>query len=455
MKRFNLLRPACAIALLLPFIACLPLAASAQARLVIGSGTALVTTGGAVINLQNTDLVVNGTINQQPGQGKYLFSGSGSNMISGSVPALLDVLEVSKPGGGLLSLGQNTRIGSAVTFTAGNLDVGNYILQLEPAATLNGEQNASRLQSGGTGYATITTDLNAPAAADPGNLGAVITSAQNLGPTTVKRGFSSQVNGGGAGSSILRYYDITPTNDAGIAAMLRINYFDSEVNGLDKSLFVLWKSVDNTHWTDQGYTSRDAVADYVSLIGINDLSRWTISTFSNPLPITLLSFTAQTQHCDVLLNWRTAIEENFSHFELERSGNGNNYMKIASIPAKGSNSSYTFEDDTPSQGVNMYRLKIVDLDNSAVYSNIVSATVACSEGIRAYPNPVTGTCRVSGVAPGQRIIIYALTGQRIADRNVNGTIEEFDFGSQPSGIYLIKVIGTDGTPMTDIKILKN
>ena len=233
-----------------------------QANLNISPGTNLVTTNGTVINLQNTDLVTNGTLNQQAGQGKFLFSGTTNNSILGTVAPTFDVLEVNKSSG-LLSLGQNINVGTSANFISGNIDVSNYILMLQPTAVLSGESNTGRLLSSGTGTASITTTLNAPSAANPGNLGAVLTSSQNLGITVIKRGFASQVNGSGHGSSILRYYDITPTNDNNLNATLRINYFDNELNGLDKTQFVMWKSVDNLSWSNQGYTTRDATADYV------------------------------------------------------------------------------------------------------------------------------------------------------------------------------------------------
>ena len=435
---------------------CFLLQSHAQNKMIVSSGTNLVTTSGSIINLQSTDLIVNGIINQQPGQGKFLFSGAGANSISGTSAPTFDVLEINKPGS-ILTLGENINIGASVNFTSGNIDVSNAVLALQPTAVLNSESNANHLlSSGNTGYATITTTLNAPFAVNPGNLGAVITSSQNLGSTIIKRGFSSQINGSNAGSSILRYYDITPVNDAGLNATLRISYFDNEVNGLNKTTFVFWKSLDNgATWATQGYTARDATNNYVELTDISDLSRWTVSSSNSLLPVILLDFIATAQGCNVALKWNTAAELNFSRFEIERSGSDNNYTKIGTVPAKGSNSSYNYIDNTPLQGLNVYRLKEIDIDNNFHYSDVASATVNCGAApIQIAPNPVKDKFKVTGVKAGQQIIIYSISGQAMTQRAIVRTTEEFNIAAYAPGVYLVKIISEDGVVATTVKIIK-
>jgi hypothetical protein len=69
---------------------------------------------------------------------------------------------------------------------------------------------------------------------NPGNLGAFITSAANVGVVTIRRGHVSQ-SGAGLASSINRYYSITAENNTNLNATLRLKYFDAELNGQNRS----------------------------------------------------------------------------------------------------------------------------------------------------------------------------------------------------------------------------
>src|SRR5581483_2431126 len=118
-------------------------------------------------------------------------------------------MELNKTGASLL-LQNHLTINHQLLFTSGLLNLNNYHITLGAAAALSGESETSRITGTTGGYVQITSNLNAPSAINPGNLGAIITSAQNLGSTVIRRGHISQVNGGGMGNSVFRYYDITP-----------------------------------------------------------------------------------------------------------------------------------------------------------------------------------------------------------------------------------------------------
>ena len=99
-----------------------------------------------------------------------------------------------------------------------------------------------------------------------------------------------------------------------------------------------------------------------------------ISAFNaTVLPITLKYFTAWKRPDANRLTWLTTSEKNFSHFEIEKSSDGVNFVKITSIEGKGGNSketAYTF-DDNEVKAVQYYRLKYVDANGQSIYSNIL------------------------------------------------------------------------------------
>ena len=246
-----------------------------NAQLVVTNGAQLKLTGDAVLTLQDIDLVNNGDFNQTTGTVR--FSGSGNNSISGTALTKFFVLQMSKTGSAQLQLQRTLNIGSQISFNSGIIDLNNNNIELDPTALLSGETEASRITGTTGGYVQIITTLNAPTSNNPGNLGAIITSAQNLGSTTIRRGHVAQANVIAGKPSINRYYDITPTNNTGLNATLRINYFDAELNGRTEAWLGLWRSTDNVNWTSAGYSSRDAGANFVQQTGINSFSRWTLS----------------------------------------------------------------------------------------------------------------------------------------------------------------------------------
>src|SRR4029079_8953019 len=65
-----------------------------------------------------------------------------------------------------------------------------------------------------------------------------------------------------------------------------------------------------------------------NLTGFSDFA--TVQSM-NPLPIELLSFNAESVGKDVRSTWSTSNEINNDHFELERSTDGNEFIKITDI----------------------------------------------------------------------------------------------------------------------------
>jgi hypothetical protein len=91
------------------------------------------------------------------------------------------------------------------------------------------------------------------------------------------------------------------------------------------------------------------------------------------LPVKLLSFTATKKGNKSFLEWKTDQEVNFNYYDLERSGDGSNFSKIATIYPNGFNK-YQFTDLNTLSGANFYRLKMVDLSGAYTYSTIQKIT---------------------------------------------------------------------------------
>ncbi|MEO6690734.1 MAG: hypothetical protein ABIO44_00200 [Saprospiraceae bacterium] len=98
-------------------------------------------------------------------------------------------------------------------------------------------------------------------------------------------------------------------------------------------------------------------------------------------------FTARNESDAILLEWKTGIEDNLNRFEIERSaGNQNNFILMGSLMAIGNNSYYFFRDEVARQNpaetpIYYYRLKMVNNNGSASYSQTISVTHIIS-GVR-------------------------------------------------------------------------
>jgi carboxypeptidase T len=128
----------------------------------------------------------------------------------------------------------------------------------------------------------------------------------------------------------------------------------------------------------------------------------TVITGGTPalLPLELTAFTGYNDGAVNILNWKTATEFNTKHFIVQKSVNAVDYEDIGIVAAAGNSyttKNYTFTDKSPYKGENLYRLKMVDLDESYKYSKLVSIILQdetagiTPTGIeKIYPNPTNG-----------------------------------------------------------------
>jgi hypothetical protein len=118
------------------------------------------------------------------------------------------------------------------------------------------------------------------------------------------------------------------------------------------------------------------------------------SNIYGPLPITLNYFTGARQAGRHVLSWKVACNATQrATLILERSPDSRSFTSIYSITADTLRCQQSFEytDAQPIEGMNYYRLKIVDADGKITYSNIV-ALLNSEKGfqiVNIIPNPVT------------------------------------------------------------------
>jgi hypothetical protein len=145
------------------------------------------------------------------------------------------------------------------------------------------------------------------------------------------------------------------------------------------------------------------------------------------LPIDLKDFNGEQVDQSVKLKWFSGDEGNLGLYELQRAGVGKNFKTIAvvfSINATGNN--YNYVDKKPLDGVNHYRLKMVNNDSRFEYSKIISFQFGklTADLITIAPNPVKNVIRInlSGMAPGTYFArLFTTGGQLVTARKINIT----------------------------------
>ncbi len=109
-----------------------------------------------------------------------------------------------------------------------------------------------------------------------------------------------------------------------------------------------------------------------------------------PLPLDLVSFTANLQNQIVQTNWQTANEVNTSYFNVQHSTNNSIFNTIGTVKATGTGANlYSFIHTTPLPGTNYYRLQNTDKDGKYTFSNVVAVNInAPIYNLHIFPNPV-------------------------------------------------------------------
>ena len=164
------------------------------------------------------------------------------------------------------------------------------------------------------------------------------------------------------------------------------------------------------------------------------------------LPVNISYFAASVQeNGKVALNWTTEAELNSSMFEVMRSTDGQIYSTVGMINGAGTSSvatEYQFEDESPAEGINYYRLRHMDYDGRTTYSEVVTATAEPSEEftVKTYPNPTTGTVTITtSSTEGFEAILTNLEGRIMQNIHVETPETTLEIGEYPPGIYLLQV----------------
>ena len=331
---------------------------------------------------------------------------------------------------------------SGVNFIAGNLNLAGYTLTIENDGRIQNEDEDSFIVdlSGGKIVTLNTSDNFLDLIRD---FGLELFVSDDLGfPRLERSNLPVTIDGF---PSIYRVITVEESfspviNDA------RFYYLDAELNGLveeDLGLYVEQNGV----WESVPVLDRNTTENWVEFdldfSQLTDPVRFTL-TNAAALPLDLLSFRVEQQSKVNDLFWTTANEEGFSHFEVERSSDGNAWLSLGAIAGAGEVEGaveYDYVDSNP-PATAYYRLRMVDLDGSFAFSPVVYLEREDLPELRVFPNPNSGsfTLQLPEATEPLHLAIYTVHGTCVRAQKVALGTTSLPLHEQLiSGVYLLVV----------------
>jgi hypothetical protein len=389
--------------------------------LLVGTGTSL------NLNSQNLNLTGNITINGTfiPGSGTITISGSSNQTIDGSSALSFSNVTINKTGG-TLTAAKDMTITGALTLTNGILDMNSKTLTIGTSSengTITGGSTSSYIVAldGGTPSKLIhrvnsTTNETYRFPIGTGSKYTPVTIVMNSGSTSNASiqvwTKNSKVTGMSNDMScyLNRSWFVEPTGITSPTYDIQLGFASGDFTGdpgfdlnpvkLSSSIWYKPSGSLIPNGTTQGTT---IATSYVNSLtpttssgtvywnGLTSFSEFGGAGGSAPLPVELVSFAGSCEDGVVNLSWQTASEHNSSHFDIEKSRDGESWQVIETIPASGNSNellNYTAYDQVTNI-LNYYRLNQVDIDGTNKrYDPIAVSCEASQNGIfMSYPNP--------------------------------------------------------------------
>ena len=170
-----------------------------------------------------------------------------------------------------------------------------------------------------------------------------------------------------------------------------------------------------------------------------------VLSFSSPLPVELVGFSAKADKANTLLHWTTASESGNEGFVIEHSMDGISWYYLDLVAGQGysiEKQDYSYAHQDPDKGTNYYRLKQLDFDGSFEYSKIVSVFF---NGDRTpmpliYPNPVhAGSLTLylpeMGEVPAL-LTLFDRMGRKVINQTIYSAETNLELHFLPKGPYV-------------------
>jgi hypothetical protein len=158
-----------------------------------------------------------------------------------------------------------------------------------------------------------------------------------------------------------------------------------------------------------------------------------------------------------MLTWETKMEQNASRFEIERSADGTGWATIGTVQAQGNTSmptGYSYTDSRMLPGTNYYRMKMIDLDGSSVYSEVRILQVNAAGRLSFFPNPARDYVNITLgdiSSTNVKVRLISQAGVVVLEKSVAGgagTTVTLPLQQLTSGWYVLQLTTAEGVHET-------
>jgi len=182
----------------------------------------------------------------------------------------------------------------------------------------------------------------------------------------------------------------------------------------------------------------------------------TLTVIEPVLPVVLTTYTAKVEGSTAKLTWQTTSEQSNKGFEIYRSGDEKQFIKLDEISAKGVGALYTYYDKKTLKGNNYYRLVQIDLNGKTAElgERVLNFTLTDSS-IHLYPNPVKNKVILSFAAGKYtKLNVSSVEGKVLSIISLKPQEYEtqIDLAQYPVGVYFVKLMGA--TESVTKKVIK-
>jgi|GEM_PF-2931480 len=185
------------------------------------------------------------------------------------------------------------------------------------------------------------------------------------------------------------------------------------------------------------------------------------------MPLDLVAFEAVKEGCKTNLTWITANEVNTSHFNVQKSTDGENYNTLDRVDAAGFSTAqlnYSFVDARLT-AQNYYRLEMIDIDGTTTYSKVVYLVGGeCSNTISSiFPNPVSDqslTINFNSYYDGEatNVVVTDVLGRTVmtdqVTTNAGKNVIDLDVSRLAQATYFITLRGENGWFTKSVQFVK-
>lgn len=292
-------------------------------------------------------------------------------------------------------------------------------------------------------------------------LGVDLPAGSDLGTLIIERTTSSDpITPAFAAGAIKVLWQITPQNTGAGRNGVKLSFLNNFMNSQTAGTLYGYR-YNGTIWekkTDAFTASLSGDLYTTAGFNVTQFSPWTLSSSSNPLPVTLISFNGVKDENSALLTWATSEETNSDRFDIQHSTDGKNWHIAGTLASNGESTvkrTYSFRHGEPAEGQNFYRLKMVDKDETFAYSRIVSLDFGSEVVTTLYPNPVSDHMKINTTHWNQvkQVRIYDMLGRTIYDSG-NKPTALVSLRNVAAGMYVVEISRLNGK-VENSKIMVN